>query len=142
MGRILLLAGAAAVAASVSLPWVTVEGRSIHLDLLGTTVSPGGKTVSGTDTSIWPIVLGVAGVVSTLALLNVARKLVLLLGFLITAAGAGLVYYATNVIDIETSGRTVIERALAGATLTSSLGAGPPVLVAGGLAILLGGLMR
>ncbi len=63
ISRILILAGAAAVLGSVTLPWVTVKGAlpsTLDLGLLGAEVSPLGKTVSGTETKAWPIIVGVA----------------------------------------------------------------------------------
>ena len=140
VSRLLLLAGAAGVVFSTFLPWVKVEGAPINLDLIGARVSPGGTTVSGTDTSAWPIVIAVGVVVAVLALLNMARKLLLLFGLLVTAAGGGLLYYALNVVDIETAGRSVIERAVADAAVTSSAGAGPVLLLASGVCILIGAL--
>jgi hypothetical protein len=125
---------------STFLPWVRVEGAPIHLDLIGARVSPGGTTVSGTETSAWPIVIAVGAVVAVLALLNVARKLLLLFGLLVIASGGGLLYYALNLVDIETAGRSVIERAVAGTAVTSSAGPGPFVLLASGVCILIGAL--
>jgi hypothetical protein len=142
IGRILILAGAGGVAASAFLPWVTVEGLPLHLDWLGTRISPIGKTVAGTDTAAWPGVVGAGALVGLLALLNLARRLLVLLGLVITLAGAGLVYYVLNVVDIETSGRSAVEQLVAGAAVSSSAGVGPFVLLAGGIAILLGALAR
>jgi hypothetical protein len=142
ISRILVLVGAAAVIGSVTLPWVTVKGAlvgSLHLDLLGADASPLSKTVSGTDTKVWPIVAGVGAVVVVLALLGLARKLLLLLGLLTTLAGGGLLYYVLNVVDIETKGDT-IKNTLANATVDSSAGAGPVLLLVGGLCILIGAL--
>ena len=144
VSRILLLAGAAGLVVSAVLPWVRVEGLpvSIDLDLVGVDLSAGSTTVSGTETSVWPVVLGVGAVVAVLALAGVARKLLLGLGLLVAVAGGALVYYAENVIDIETSGRSIVEQVVAGAVLESSTGAGPPVMLASGIAILLGALIR
>jgi hypothetical protein len=142
IGRILVLAGAGGVVASAFLPWVTVEGLPLHLDWLGTRVSLAGKTVAGTDTAAWPGVMAAGGVVGVLALLNLARRLLVLLGLLVTLAGGGLLYYVLNVVDIETSGRSAIEQAVAGATISSSAEVGPVVLLASGVAILLGALLR
>lgn len=126
------------------MPWVTVKGTALNLDLgwIGAVVSPGGKTVNGTDTSIWPVVAGVGGVAGVLALVSFAKKLLVLLGLVVTLAGAALLYYVLNVIDIETSSRSLIEQTAAGLALTSSTGPGPPVLLASGLAILVGALVR
>lgn len=149
LSRILVLAGAAAVAASVSLPWVTVKGDSLPsrlslpLDFLGTDI-PLGKSVSGTDTKAWPIVAAVGVVIAALALFGVARKLILLLGLVTTLAGGALLYYVLNVVDIETKGDTLkdlLANRAATTVLDSSPGAGPILLIAGGLAILIGALI-
>jgi hypothetical protein len=143
LSRILLLVGAAAVVGSVSLPWVTVKGAlpaTLDLGLLGADVTPLSKTVSGTETKAWPVVAGVGAVVAVLALLGLARKLLVLLGLLTTVAGAGLLYYVMNVVDIETKGDT-LKNALANTVLDSSAGAGPVLLLLGGLAILVGALV-
>ena len=143
ISRVLILVGAAAVLGSVTVPWVTVKGKlpvKLHLGLLGADASPLSKTVSGTDTKVWPIVAGVGAVVAALALFGLARKLLLLLGLLTTLAGGGLLYYVLNVVDIETKGST-IKNVLANATIDSSAGAGPILLLAGGLCILLGSLV-
>jgi hypothetical protein len=143
ISRILILAGAAAVLASVGLPWVTVKGAlpsTLDLGLLGAEVSPLGKTVSGTETKAWPIVVGIGAVVVVLALLGLARKVILLLGLLTTVAGGALLYYVMNVVDIETKGDT-LKNALANMALDSSAGAGPILILAGGLAIAIGALI-
>ena len=82
----------------------------------------------------------IQAVVAALALLGLARKLLVLLGLLTTLAGGGLLYYVLNVVDIETKGST-IKHTLATATIDSSAGAGPIVLLAGGLCILIGSLV-
>jgi hypothetical protein len=131
------------VLGSVTLPWVTVKGAlpsTLDLGVLGAQVSPLGKTVSGTDTKAWPIVAGVGAVVAVLALLGLARKLLLLLGLVTTLAGGALLYYVLNVVDIETKG-DALKHALATTALSSSTGAGPVLLLAGGLAILVGSLI-
>jgi len=140
LSRILVLAGAAAVLGSVTVPWVTVKGAPLHLDLLGASTSSLSKTVSGTDTKAWPVVAGVGVVVAALAVFGLARKLLLLLGGLTTLAGGALLYYVLNVVDIETRGDT-IKHTLATNTLASSAGAGPILLLAGGLCILVGSLV-
>ena len=143
ISRILVLAGAAAVILSIGLPWVTVKGAlpsTLDLGLLGAEVSPLGKTVSGTETKAWPIVAAVGAVVAVLALLGLARKLILLLGLLITVAGGVLLYYVMNLVDIETKGDT-LKNALATMALDSSAGAGPMLLIAGGLAIAIGAVI-
>lgn len=150
LSRILVLAGAVAVLGSVTMPWVTVKSDSLpsrltlDLDFLGTDV-PLGKTVSGTDTKAWPIVAGIGVLVAVLAILGVARKLLVLMGLLTTVAGGALLYYVLNVVDIETEGdslQDVLTNTAATAVLDSSAGAGPILLIAGGLAILIGALMR
>jgi hypothetical protein len=143
VARNLVLAGAAAVVASVALPWVTVKGAlpsTLDLGLLGASVSPLGKTVSGTDTKAWPVVVAVGAVVAVLALVGVAKKLILLFGLLITVAGGGLLYYVMNAVDIETK-NDPLKNALAKMALDSSAGAGPILLIAGGLAIAIGALL-
>lgn len=142
LSRILVLVGAAAVLGSVTLPWVTVKGAPVklHLGLLGANASPVSRTVSGTDTKAWPVVAAVGAVVAALALFGLARKLVLLLGLLTTLAGGALLYYVLNVVDIETKGDT-IKHTLAHATVDSSAGAGPILLLAGGLCVLIGALV-
>jgi hypothetical protein len=140
LSRILVLAGAAAVIGSVTLPWVKVKGAPLHLDLLGAGTSPLSRTVSGTDTKAWPVVAGVGAVVALLALFGVARKLLVLLGLLTTLAGGALLYYVLNVVDIETRGDT-LKHTLATATVASEAGTGPILLLAGGVVILLGALL-
>jgi hypothetical protein len=143
ISRILVLAGAAAMLGSITLPWVTVKGPlpgTLNLDWQGADASPLSRTVSGTDTKAWPVVAGLAAVVAALALLGLARKLLVLFGLLTTLAGGALLYYVMNVVDIETKGDT-IKNTLANAALDSSAGAGPMLLLAGGLAILIGSLI-
>ena len=143
VSRVVVLAGAAAVLLSVTVPWVTVKGAlpsRLNLGVLGASVSPLGKTVSGTDTKAWPVVAGVGAVVAVLALFGLARKLLMVVGLLTTLAGGALLYYVLNVVDIETKGDT-LKHALATAALSSSTGAGPILLLSGGLAILIGSLV-
>jgi hypothetical protein len=141
IGRLLLLAGAAGMIGAAFLPWVTVNGAPIDLDLLRVNLSGVGKTVSGTDTAAWPGVVGVGALVAVLTVLNMARKLMLLLGVLVTLAGAGLVYYVMNVVDIETSGNAIKET-LAGALVSSTAEPGPFLLLASGVAILVGAILN
>ena len=142
ISRVLMLVGAAAMLGSVSLPWVKIEGLPVDLDLglLGADVSPGSMTVSGTETKAWPVIACVGVVVAALALFGLARKLLLLLGLLTTVAAGGLLYYVLNVVDIETKGDT-LKNTLANAALDSSAGAGPMLLLAGGLCILIGAII-
>lgn len=142
-GRLLLLAGAAGLALSVLLPWVTIRGLALALDLdiVGAEVTPGSKTVAGLETSIWPAAIGIAAAVFLLTVLNVARKLMAVLGLVVVAAGGALIYYTSNVIDIETSDSGPLARALADAVVDSSMGPGPPLIAASGLAIMVGALL-
>jgi hypothetical protein len=143
VGRLLLLAGAAGLALSVLLPWVTVRGLSLNLDLgvVGAAITPGSKTVAGVETSVWPLFVGAAAVVAVLTLANVAHKLLAVVGLVVAAAGGALVYYCANVVDIETSDSGPIARAIADALVESSTGPGPPLIVASGIAILAGALL-
>jgi hypothetical protein len=142
IARLLLLAGAAAVAVSALLPWVTVEGPSLHLDLglIGAAITPGGRTVDGTGTSVWPALLVIGGVVAALAVLGLARRLLVAVGLLVAAAGAGLLYYVNHVITIEASKHDLLIQTLTPLLLHSTTGPGPVVLIAGGVAITLGAL--
>jgi hypothetical protein len=141
-GRLLLLAGAFGLALSVLLPWVTVKGPGLSIDLgiVGAKVSPGSRTVAGVETSVWPFAVGVALLVLVLTLLGAATRLLAVLGLVVTVAGAALIYYCANVLDIETSGST-LKRAISDALLTSSTGPGPPLVLASGIAILVGALL-
>ena len=143
IGRLLLLAGAAGLVLAVLLPWVTVTGLSLNLDLgtVGAEIAPGSSTVSGLETSVWPWFIGVAVVVAVLTLLNVAHRLLAVVGVLVAVAGGALVYYCANVIDIETSDGGPIARAIAHALVDTSTGPGPPLVVASGIAILAGALL-
>ena len=138
----LLLAGAAGLALSVLLPWVTVKGPGLNIDLgiVGAKVSSGSRTVAGVETSVWPFAVGIALLILVLTVLNVATKLLAIVGLVVTIAGAALLYYCANVLDIETSGST-LKRAVSDAVLTSSTGPGPPLILASGLAILVGALL-
>jgi hypothetical protein len=141
-GRLLLLAGAFGLALSVLLPWVTVKGPGLSIDLgiVGAKVSSGSRTVTGIETSVWPFAVGVAVLVLVLTLLGAATRLLAVLGLVVTVAGAALIYYCANVLDIETSGST-LKRAISDAVLTSSTGPGPPLVLASGIAILVGALL-
>jgi hypothetical protein len=142
-GRLLLLAGAAGLALSVVLPWVTVSGLPLSLDLgvIGADITPGSKTVAGVETSVWPVLVGVAAVVAVLALLNAAYKLLAVVGVVVAAAGGALVYYCANVVDIETKDSGPIAQALANALIESSTGPGPWLILASGIAIFVGALL-
>jgi hypothetical protein len=138
----LLLAGAAGLALSVLLPWVTVKGPGlvVSLGVLGARVSSGSRTVAGVETSLWPFAIAIAVLVVVLTLLGVGTRLLAAVGLVVTVAGAALLYYCANVLDITTSA-SALKRAIADAVLTSSTGPGPPLILASGLAILLGGLL-
>jgi hypothetical protein len=140
--RILLLIGAAGVIAAAFLPWVRVEGLPIKLDLLQTRISAVGRTVSGTETVAGPGVIGVGAVVAVLAVFNLARRLLVVLGLLVTLAGAGLVYYVLNVVEIQTAGQNPVQREVVRAAVSSSAQIGPFVLLASGVCILVGALRR
>jgi hypothetical protein len=139
VSRLLLLAGAGGIVVATLLPWVTVAGIPLALDLglIGAEVSPGGRTVSGTETSLWPVLAVVAAILTAL---RIARRILLALGLLTMVGGGGLVYYTQHVIDIESSKHGALAQALAHAVLTSSTDAGPPLLLASGAAIALGAL--
>jgi hypothetical protein len=138
-GRLLALVGALGVVVSTFLPWVSVQGIPLHLDLLGGNVTGLHTTVSGTDTKAWPPLLIVGAAAALLALFGVLRRLLVLIGLLTTLAGAGLVYYVTHVIDIETSGDS-LKRAAAQLAVESSAKSGPFVLLVGGICLFLGAL--
>jgi hypothetical protein len=141
-GRLLLLAGAFGLALSVLLPWVTIKGPglAINLGIIGARVSGGSRTVAGVETSLWPIAVGLAVLVAALTLLGVATRLLAFVGVLVTLAGAALLYYCANVLDIATSSNS-IKRLISDAVLTSSTGPGPPLILASGIAILVGALL-
>lgn len=141
VSRILLLAGAAGLALTAVLPWVTINGLGLDLGVIGAEVAPGARTVNGTDTSLWPVVLGIGAVVAILALLNVARKVLLVIGLVAIAGGGALLYYLSNVIEIESGEGSQIEQLLTQALVSSSVGPGAPLLIAGGIAIVAGAVL-
>jgi uncharacterized protein (TIGR03382 family) len=143
ISRGLVLAGAAATILSAFLTWVTVTGLTATLDLgiLGAHLGAGDRTVAGTDTSLWPAIVAAGVIAAVLGLLGVARRLIIALGLLTAIAGGLLLAYMANVIDLETRGNGALERAAAGSLLDSSVGPGTPLLLAGGVLILLGGLV-
>lgn len=128
---------------AVPLTWVTVSGPQVVLDLglVGAEVRPADRTVAGLDTPLWPAFAATAVVVGALALLGAGRRVLLALGLLVTTAGALLLVYMAYVIEIETRGDSKLEQAAADALLTSSIGPGTPLLLAGGLAIVTGALL-
>lgn len=136
--RLLLLAGAAGMALATVLPWVTIRGLRLDLGTIGAQVSPGAQTVNGTDTSTWPIILGVAAAIAILGVFGLLRRLILLAGLAVVAAGGALLYYVSNVVEIETNGSDPLVKTLAEAALSSSVGPGPAVLVASGILVVAG----
>jgi hypothetical protein len=91
--------------------------------------------------AIWPLLLGAGALVAILGLLGVARRALLALGLLVIAAGGALLYYVSNVVEIEIGGRSAVEQLLANAVITSSTGPGTPLLIASGLTIVVGALL-
>jgi hypothetical protein len=141
VSRIVLLAAAAGLLLAAALPWVTIKGIGLELGPIGAEVSAGEKTVYGTDTSLWPVIAVVAVVVAILGLLGIARRVLLVLGLVVVAGGGALLYYLSNVIEIEAGDSGEIEQALADALISSSVGPGAPLLVACGIAIVAGALL-
>jgi hypothetical protein len=141
--RALIFAGAAATLLSAFLPWVTVKGLPVTLDLglVGAEVSLGSRTVAGTDTVLWPGLVAIALVVAALGLFGVAWRLVFMIGLIVSVAGGVLLFYVANVIDLETRGSNQLMRAAADALLSSSIGPGTPLMLGGGLAIIAGSLL-
>ncbi len=141
--RALILAGAAATLLSAFLPWVTVKGLPVTLDLglVGAQVSLGSRTVAGTDTVLWPGLVAVALAVAALGLFGVAWRLVFMIGLIVSVAGGVLLFYVANVIDLETRGSNELMRAAADALLSSSIGPGTPLMLGGGVAIVIGSLL-
>lgn len=118
------------------LPWVSVRGHlPLDLGLLGAEVTAGGRTVIGLETAAWPYLIGLAALAAVLAVLGVARNALCGLGVLTVVAGGVLIYYLANVVDIETSGRSSVERTAADLALSSSIGLGPYLLLASGVLI-------
>lgn len=144
LSRVLILAGAAATVLSAFLTWVTITGLGVVLDLgpIGAELGLADGTVAGTDTTLWPGIVAAGALAGVLGLLGVARSLLIVLGIATTLAGAALVYYMANVIELETDGGDELESLLADTVLDSSVGPGTPLLVAGGLLILVGALAR
>jgi LPXTG-motif cell wall-anchored protein len=137
---VLLLGGAVATIVATLLAWVTVSGPSLTLELglVGAEARTGDRAVTGMDTALWPVLVGLAVVVAALALLGRARRVLLVIGLLLSVAGGLLLFYMANVIDIETRGNDALTRAAADALLTSSVGPGTPLLLGSGLAIVAG----
>ena len=144
LSRVLILAGAAATVLSAFLTWVTVLGLGVVLDLgpIGAELGIADGTVAGTDTSLWPGIVAVGVLAGVLGLLGVARNLLILLGIATTLAGGALLYYMANVVDIETSGSSELGSEIADALIDTTVGPGAPLLLAGGVLILVGALAR
>lgn len=143
VSRVLLLAGAGCMAVSVLLPWVTIDGPSVvlDLDLIGARVASGSRTVAGTDASIWPAIVGAALVIAILGGLDIARRLLIAAAMIVAAAGGALLYYVSNVVEIEGSGRGALGDVVAESLISSTAGLGPPLLIGAGIAILAGALL-
>jgi hypothetical protein len=144
LSRVLILAGAAATVLSAFLTWVTVRGLGVVLDLgpIGAQLGIADGTVAGTDTSLWPGIVAVGVLAGVLGLLGVARNLLIVLGIATTLAGGALVYYMANVVDIETRNSGELESEVADALIDTTVGLGTPLLLAGGVLILVGALAR
>jgi len=142
--RLLVVSGAAATIAAAFLPWVTITGLGATLDLgvIGADVSVGDRTVTGTDTALCPLLIGAGVISAALGMLGVARRPLAFIGLLTAVAGGLLLYYMANVIELETRDDGAPKRAAGRALLDSSLGVGTPLLLAGGLLILMGALAR
>ena len=141
VSRLLLLAGATGLALATVLPWVTIRGIELQLGPIGAEVAPGARTVNGADTLLWPFLVGAGVIVAVFALVGFARKLLIVLGLVVIAGGGALLYYLSNVVDIETSNSSAIEKLIADAVISSSVGPGAPVIIASGIAIVAGALL-
>jgi hypothetical protein len=144
ISRALGVAGGGATILSVSLTWVTVTGLTftLDLDLISADAGAGNRTVAGTDTALWPAIVAVGALAAVLALLGVARSMLVGIGLLTTVAGGLLLAYMANVLELETRDGAELEGAAARSLLDSSVGPGTPVLLAGGILILVGGAHR
>jgi hypothetical protein len=144
ISKVLGLAGAAATILSALLTWVTVTGLAVtlDLDLISADVGAGNRTVAGTDTVLWPAIVVAGALAAVLALLGVARWLLICLGLITALAGGLLLAYMANVIELETRDGARIEQDTARTLLDSTVGPGTPLLLAGGVLILLAGLAR
>jgi hypothetical protein len=144
ISKLLVLAGAAAAILSVFLTWVTVTGLAVtlDLDLVSAQVGAGNRTVAGIDTVLWPAIVVLGGLAGLLGLLGVGRRLLVALGLVLAVAGGLLLVYMSNVLELETRDGARLERAAAQSLLESSVGPGTPLLLAGGVLIVLGALAR
>ncbi len=141
VSRLLLLGGAACLALAALVPWVTISGLELQLGPIGAEVAPGARTVNGLDTVLWWYLVGLAAIVAILAFVDIGRRTLLGLGLIVVAGGGALLYYLSNVIDIETKNSNAIERLIADSILTSSVGPGAPLIIASGIAIIAGALL-
>lgn len=141
-GRVLTLVGAAMIALGAVLPWVVVEGVPLKLDWLDVRVPVSGREVSGTDTLLWPVLLGLAAVLAALGLFARAWRVLLGLGLLALVGAGALMYYLRNVIEIETSGRSALEQTLAEVAVRAPVQSGPYLLLVGALFTVAGALTR
>lgn len=139
-----MLAGSAATILSAFLTWVTVTGLTFALDLgfVAAELGADDRTVAGTDTALWPALVALGAVAAVLGLLGTARPVLIGLGLLTTIAGGLLLAYMANVIEVETRDDSELESAAADALLDSSVGPGTPLLLLGGVLILLGGIAQ
>ena len=144
VARALVLAGSAATILSAFVTWVTVTGLTVtlDLDLISADVGAANRSVAGTDTVLWPALVAAGVIAAVLGLLGAARRLLIGLGVLIAIAGGLLLAYMANVIELETRDGAQLEQAAARALLDSTVGPGTPLLLAGGILILLGALAQ
>ena len=141
MARALLLAGAAGLVLSALLPWITVSGIGLDLGAIDVQVAPGARTVTGMNTSVWPLLFAIAVVVAVLTVRKAARGVLIASGLLATVVGGGLLYYVSNAVEIEGKDARAIEQLVTEAVITTSTGPGTPLLLASGIAILVGALL-
>lgn len=144
ISRALAVAGGGATILSAFLTWVTVTGltATLELDLISADAGVGNRTVAGTDTALWPALVAIGAIAAILALLRAGSVLLIGLGLLTTIAGGLLLAYMANVIELETRDGAELERAAARSLLDSSVGPGTPLLLIGGILILLGGVAQ
>jgi hypothetical protein len=142
ISRVLVLAGAAATILSAFLTWVTVDGpvAALDLGLIGVDVRAADRVVAGTDTVLWPAVLAAGAIAALLGLVGTGRAALVATGVVTTVAGGLLLVYVMNVIEYETRDMGRPQREVARTLLDSTVGPGTPLLLAGGMLILFGGL--
>ncbi len=142
ISRVLVLAGAAATILSAFLTWVTVDGPSatLRLGLLGADAGAADHAVAGTDTVLWPAIIAAGAIAALFAVVGMGRAALVAAGLVTTIAGGLLLVYMLNVVEYETRDESKLERDVARALFDSTVGVGTPLLLAGGILILLGGL--